>query len=123
MQKRQTIIELTIALVFLGLVVFISNPFNLWMPHMMVTIVICILAVLFALYVGLVWREDPQDERESYHTMIASRVGYLVGVGILVSVLFIQSITGVHPDLWLLVVLGGMVIGKIIGVIYSRYYL
>ena len=112
--------EIIVAVVFIILILLFLNPFGLWMPDMLVYMMIAGVAILFALFAGFVWKEKACDEREQLHKMIASRLAYLVGVGVLVLGIAVQGFTVAHVDPWLLIALLAMILGKIIGFFYSR---
>ena len=118
--EKDTKNEIFVAVVFIILVLLFLNPFGLWMPDMLVYMMIAGVAILFALFAGFVWKEKARDEREQLHKMIASRLAYLVGVGVLVLGIAVQGFTTSHVDPWLLIALLAMILGKIIGFFYSR---
>ena len=75
-------------------------------------------AVVFSLFALFVWREQARDEREEQHRQVAGRIGFLVGAGLLVAGIIIQSLR--HSlDSWLLITLTGMIVGKLAGRWYS----
>ena len=118
--EKDTKNEIFVAVVFIILVLLFLNPFGLWMPDMLVYMMIAGVAILFALFAGFVWKEKARDEREQLHKMIASRLAYLVGVGVLVLGVAVQGFTMAHVDPWLLIALLAMILGKIIGFFYGR---
>ena len=78
------------------------------------------LVVFFALFAGYMWRERARDEREELHKLAAGRVGYIAGgsvltIGIAYQTFFIHSV-----DVWLVIALAVMVIGKLFGLLYKR---
>ena len=119
MEYKQNIQETVISVVFIVLLFLFLNPFDFWMPGMLLYMMIGGLVVSFALFASFIWKEQAQDEREQLHKMIAGRVGYLAGVAVLVSGVVVESIMS-HVDPWLIAVLGAMIIGKIAGHIYGR---
>jgi len=116
---KNTHTEIVVAAVFLGLLVLFLNPFNLWMPDQLVYMMVAGTVVLFALFASFVWREKALDERDELHKMIAGRIGYVVGTGVLVFGVIFQTLTS-SIDPWIVVALSAMVLGKIFGHIYSR---
>jgi len=112
-------VEIIISIIFLAFVVFFLNPFMLWMPSTVIYMLVGGLIFVFVIFAGLVWREKGRDEREKLHKMIAGRIGYLVGVGVLVVGIAVQTITS-HPDPWLVSALAAMVIAKLFGLLYGR---
>ncbi|HEX9608709.1 MAG TPA: hypothetical protein VGA06_00650 [Candidatus Paceibacterota bacterium] len=112
--------EIIISIIFAVLIALFLDPFMLWMPDSLMYMLVGALVIFFTLFAGFMWKERALDEREQLHKMIAGRIGYLIGVGVLVLGLVVQTFT-THPDPWLVVALGGMVIGKLLGLLYSRY--
>ncbi len=119
MEHNQNIQETIISVVFIVLLFLFLNPFDFWMPGMLLYMMIAGLVVSFALFASFIWKERSRDEREQLHKMMAGRVGYLSGVAVLVLGVVVESITS-HVDPWLIAVLGAMIIGKIAGHIYGR---
>ncbi len=117
--KDKNIQEMTISGGLIVLLILFVNPFKFWMPSMMLLTMILALVVLFAVFASFVWREHSQDERESVHKMMAGRVAFLIGAGLLVVGIIYQSFH--HTlDVWLVVTLVGMIIAKICGLIYMQ---
>jgi len=119
MKQNKVINEISISIVLVLLVVLFLDPFMLWMPDTLIYMLVAALVVLFVVFAGFVWRERVLDEREQLHKMVAGRIGYLVGTGVLVLGVVVQTAVS-HPDPWLVVALGAMVLGKLIGLLYSR---
>ncbi len=107
------ITELSMAGLLIALAIFLLNPFHWWMPSNMVMMIAVCMVVVCGVFVSFVWREKVRDEREVVLRMNAGRAGFLVGVGIATIGIIVQSFS--HTvDVWLVLVLAGMVIGKII---------
>lgn len=119
MKQNPFTYETTVSVILIVLIVLFLDPFMLWMPAEVVYMLVGALIVFFVLFAGLIWKERALDEREQLHKMIAGRVGYLIGTGVLVLGLIVQTFAS-HPDPWLVVALGAMVIGKLLGLLYSR---
>lgn len=119
MEHKQNIQETIISVVFIVLLFLFLNPFDFWMPGMLLYMMIAGLVVSFALFASFIWKEQARDEREQLHKMIAGRVGYLSGIAVLVLGVVVESITS-HVDPWLIAVLGAMIVGKIAGHIYGQ---
>lgn len=112
--------EISIAVIFSALLALLLNPFGFFMPDTLLYMMIAGVVVLFGLYAGFVWREGARDEREQLHRMIAGRIAYLAGTGVLVLGIAIQGLTQPDVDPWLVFALGAMVLGKLSGLIYGR---
>ena len=117
--KNNLIQEIFVSLVLIILLVLFLNPFGFWMPDTLVTMMVLGLVVVFAIFSGFIWKEYARDEREILHRMLAGRIAYLVGTGILVLGIIIQSFKH-EIDSWLVFTLGSMILAKILGIIYGR---
>ena len=118
--EKDTQNEIIVAVVLIILILLFLNPFGFFMPDMLVYMMIAGVVVLFALFAGFVWKEKVRDEREQLHKMIAGRLAYLAGVGVLVLGIAVEGFTMAHVDPWLLFALLAMILGKIFGFFYSR---
>lgn len=111
------------ALLALAVLVFLFlkiDPFHWFMPTEMQMILLCIFTAAFALYAGVVFREQAKDERESNHLYRASRWGYLVGVVALSVLIVVQDLLH-RLDPWLLGILGLMVITKLVVLRWAQW--
>jgi hypothetical protein len=88
--------------------------------HTMVMAQQGILLALFVAYALLVWREVGGDERDDLHRHLAGRIAYLVGSGVLVAGIIVQSLSGA-VDPWLIATLAAMVLAKAVGIAFARY--
>jgi hypothetical protein len=112
--------EIVVALILVAVLFVKADPFHWLMPDAVQMVILGVLAAVFALYAGLIFREKPADERESLHLYKASRIAYLAGTIALTAVIVVQDI--LHQlDVWLIVVLGIMIVTKLIVLLYSRY--
>jgi hypothetical protein len=106
--------ESIIAVVLVGIALFLLNPLNWWMPSNLVMLIATGLAVVFAIYASFAWREKAEDERDAIHRMLAGRIAFLAGSGLLALGIIVQGFAH-NVDPWLVVTLAGMVIAKIAG--------
>ena len=111
--------ELSIGVVLIAFIVFLANPFHLWMPDVFVMVLTTGFVLAFAAFAVFVWREQPRDEREGLHRAIAGRFAFLAGSATLVMAMVIQSFRH-ELDPWLPTTLGIMVLAKIVGFVYGR---
>lgn len=116
---QNNVAESIIALVLAVLLVFLVNPLDLFMPSMMQMLVVTLAGLLFLLFAGFVWREQAEDEREELHRFLAARFAYLVGTGILMLAVLVQSFAHML-DPWLIAALIGMLIAKVAGRMYAK---
>lgn len=104
--------ESLLAVAVLAVLFLKFDPFHWFMPTELQMILLAVFAAAFALYAGVVFREQARDERESSHLYLASRWAYLVGVVGLSLVIVVQDVF--HKlDPWLLLILGLMVVTKL----------
>jgi hypothetical protein len=78
------------------------------------TFVIAALGV-YAIFIG---REHVGDERDAVHRMLAGRVAFHVGAGLLTIGIAVQAVNG-NLDQWLVVVLVSMIVAKTIARMYA----
>jgi uncharacterized membrane protein len=104
--------ELVVGIVLVVLLFAFANPFDFWMPEVLVFLLVGALLLVAVVFAGLVFGEGSRDEREEAHRTKAARAGYLAGVIALVLLLAYQSLTA-HPDPLVAAVLGAMIIAKL----------
>lgn len=92
--------------------VLLLNPFNFWMPDMMVIAMLASALVLFGIFASFILREKIFDERDSLHRTLAGRNAFLAGSAILMLGIIIQGYYH-KVDTWLVLALIGMIIVKI----------
>lgn len=109
------------ALLLVGLLTLLSDPFMLWMPDFAQMTALLGAAVLACVWAGFVMYERSHDEREALHKMHAGRVAYLSGIAVLTVALIVQGFA--HDiDPWISIALGVMVISKLVARFYSERY-
>ena len=117
--KNNLLQEIIVSVVLIVLLILFLNPFELWMPPVLLMMMVLGLVVMFALFASFIWRENSRDEREGLHKMMAGRIAFLAGTASLVIGIIIQSFRH-ELDFWLVFTLGTMILAKIIGLMYSR---
>lgn len=111
--------EITVAAILIILLIVLLNPGDILMPTMTQMAIMASATVVFAVFIVLIWRERGGDERDQFHRLFADRVGFLVGSVTLMIGIIIQSFQ--HSlDPWLPIVLGALVIGKVVALIYGN---
>ena len=116
---KENIYEFGIAVVLIILIVSFLDPFMLWMPSNLAMFVLLAALVTFLLFAVFVWQEKARDEREEYHRMLASRVGWLSGASVVMIGLVVQGLQH-NIDSWLVYVLLVMVIAKLATHVYVK---
>ncbi|MBN2736378.1 MAG: hypothetical protein JXR70_05310 [Spirochaetales bacterium] len=112
--------EIIVAFVLILILFLKADPFHFLMPDELQMLLLCILSAAFALYSGIMFREKPADERESFHLALASRIGYLAGTISITVAIIIQDL--MHQlDPVLLLILGIMIVTKLVTLLISKY--
>ena len=111
--------EVSISGILIILLVLFLNPFDFWMPTALLMMMVLGLIIVFALFASFVWRENHRDEREGFHKMMAGRIAFLVGAGLLTLGIIVQSFNHVL-DPWLVFILAGMIVAKVTALIYGQ---
>jgi len=117
--KNNLLQEISISGILIILLVLFLNPFGFWMPTTLLMMMILGLVAVFALFASFVWRENHRDEREGLHKMMAGRAAFLVGTALLTLGIIVQSLSH-NLDPWLVLTLGGMIVAKVISLIYGQ---
>lgn len=112
--------EIIIALILIALLSLFLDPFNLLMPHEMHTVMVPLLVILFIVFAGFLWKENPGDEREQLHKFIASRFAYFAVIATLIVAVVIQH-SQEKIDPWIIIALCIALLAKIIGLLYSHF--
>jgi hypothetical protein len=116
--KNNINIEMVSAGVLIILTVLLLNPFDFWMPDMLLMAMLTFTLVTFSAFATFVLRESVGDEREVLHRMLAGRVAFLTGSFLLTVGIVVQALNH-SVDYWLVVALVGMVLSKLMARIYS----
>jgi len=117
--RNRLIQEIIVSSVLIILLILFLNPFGFWMPTELLMVMVVALIIVFVLFASFIWRENSRDEREGIHRMFAGRAGFIIGTGLLITGIVIQSFQ--HKlDFWLVITLIAMVLAKVSGLIYSR---
>ena len=117
--KNNFLQEIIVSAVLIVLLILFLNPFDFWMPTILLMMMVLGLVVVFAIFASFIWRENTRDERESLHKMMAGRIAFLAGTALLVIGIIVQSFKH-EIDFWLVMTLGTMIFAKIVGLMYSR---
>lgn len=104
--------EYIVTILLILLAVLLLNPFEFWMPDMMVMCMLAVTLGLFGIFASFILRETVADEREEKHRTLAGRNAFLAGSGVLTLGIVAQGYT--HTvDPWLVITLIAMVLVKI----------
>lgn len=111
--------EIIVSLAFVILLALKLDPLDLLMPNKVQMSILALLVAAAGLYAGILFRQKARDEREALHLYRASRFAYVAGVALLVLAIVVQSFQGA-TDRWLFYILAGMVLVKLVILIWSR---
>lgn len=118
--KNKFLSEIIIVLLILLILGLYLTPRETLLSHGMDMMMTAALAVVFGIFAVFVWQEQARDEREILHRMLAGRVAYLVGSGVLVIGIIAQDLNH-RADPWLVLTLMAMVLTKVLGSAYTRW--
>lgn len=115
---KNNFVELCTTAGLLCIAVLLLNPFEFWMPDMMVMGILAAALVLFGIFASFILREKSIDERDVAHKALAGRNAFLAGSALLILGIVIEGYT--HTvDTWLVVTLVVMIVAKIATRIWS----
>ena len=116
---KRILAEFILPFILLVVLASLVWPYGFGGGHAMVMARQGILLSGFIVFALWIWREQSLDEREELHRMLIGRVAYLVGSGILIAGIVVQSLGGI-VDRWLVYSLMGMVLVKVVGSVWAR---
>lgn len=111
--KNKSFTEPLLAFLLILLATLCFQPLQtIWMPMMASSFVLVAFVAVFVSFAVFIWKEEARDEREDQHRLTAGRNGFLVGAGLLVAGIILQTVRH-ELDSWLVVTLIGMIISKL----------
>lgn len=120
MKNKQLVSELSLSVLLLGLIGLCLEPVQAWwMPTMFANMVLLAVIVVFIVFAIFLWKEKALDERAELHRLVADRIAFLTGAGILVVGTLWQTWHHLE-NTWLLSALVGMVLVKLTALIYQE---
>jgi peptidoglycan/LPS O-acetylase OafA/YrhL len=115
---RNNLKELSVTLLFIIIAILLLNPFNFWMPNMLLMVILALALIIFGVFISFVLREKVLDERDNVHRQLAGRNAFLTGSIVLVVGLMIQGYKH-QIDPWLVLALVFMIVAKVATRIWS----
>lgn len=91
MKKYKQLLDIVLLLGLTTLALLAIAPKTFVMPTSLQMLILAAVLGLFATFLVLLWREQPDDEREMQNQALASRSAYIVGSLVLITALIIQS--------------------------------
>ena len=119
---KNNIPEAFVAICLVALSILLLNPFEFWMPDMMVMVMLAVTLGIFGIFASFILRERAVDERDGLHRTLAGRNAFLVGSGVLTLAIVVQGYFH-SVDPWLVMALVAMVITKILTRMWSDKHL
>lgn len=115
---RNNVLEAVVTVCLIALAILLLNPFQFWMPDMMVMAVLAVTLGFFGIFASFILRERVGDERDGQHRTLAGRNAFLAGAGVLTLAIVVQGYT--HTvDPWLVATLIAMIIVKLLTRMWS----
>lgn len=113
-------LQIVTSLIILAILALFLGSSSLLMPNSVHTMLMLGLMLGFLAFVGLIWRERAQDEREALHMQLSGRISFFVGTALLVIGILWQATTH-NIDPWLIYALASMVLAKVISRIFHHF--
>lgn len=113
MKKYKNILDAVLLLGLAAMCLFAIAPKKFVMPTSLQMLLLAVVIGLIASFLLVLWRENPDDEREMHNQNLASRAAYIVGVIVLIIALLVQSINH-HIDPSVPTALFAMIATKVI---------
>lgn len=114
------ILQIVVAVVLVGLLVLLLDPFMVLMPPPVVMLCLVLAAALVAAFGGFVLAERAQDERELMHRLQSGRTAYLAGLAILTLGFLVQGFVEHHIDPWIAAAIAAMIVTKLLARSWSE---
>lgn len=110
--KQKHTKEVFISTVLILLLIFLLNPFDIFMPSMVQLTTAGLVVVCFGIVAGFMLKEDKADEREEVLRSVAGRNAFLLGAVIGILGITYQTLNHIL-DPWLPAVLVSMILAKL----------
>ncbi|QQS18194.1 hypothetical protein IPL68_06200 [Candidatus Saccharibacteria bacterium] len=92
MKKYKQLLDVVLLLGLAVITLLAIAPKTFVMPSSLQMLILAVVLGLIATFLVLLWREQPEDEREMQNQALASRSAYFVGALVLITALIIQSL-------------------------------
>jgi cobalamin synthase len=92
MKKYKQLLDIILLIGLTTISVLAIAPKTFVMPTSLQMIVLAVVLGLISMFLVLLWREQPDDEREMQNQALASRFAYIVGSLVLIVSLIVQSL-------------------------------
>jgi hypothetical protein len=118
--KNNHTVEYTILAALVAASFVLLDPLHWWMPTMVQMSALAGLVAAFAVFAVFLVREEARDEREEQLRSRSSRIGFLLGTGVLVLAIAVQAYMDML-DHWLVYALLAMILGKVGARLYADH--
>ncbi|MCF7815527.1 MAG: hypothetical protein K9M10_02065 [Candidatus Pacebacteria bacterium] len=115
---KNNLLEILTTLCLIIIAILLLNPFDFWMPDMMVLGMLAGALVLFGIFASFILREKTIDERDAMHETLAGRNAFLAGSTVLILGTVVQGYTH-SVDPWLVIALITMIVAKFMSRMWS----
>ena len=112
--------EIVTGLLLIGLLAAFVSPPGLLMPKSTEMLLLVLFILSYFAYLGFVWKEHAQDEREQAHKQTSGRISFFAGTTILTVGVILQALNH-EIDPWLVGALGVMLLTKVVVRVYSQH--
>lgn len=110
--KNSIILEVVLSVGLVSLGVLVLNPFEIWMPDLLMFCMAAIGLVVFGFLGTYILHEHARDERDMNERSLAGRLAFLAGSGVLLLAILVQGYMH-EVDPWLVLALAAMLFTKI----------
>ncbi len=117
--KNNFIGEIIISLLLIWLLACFIKPIEVLIPDALHPMMVPLLAILFIVFSGFLWKEKSGDEREQLHKYIAARFAFFAAITTLIIGVVVQNAQGAI-DPWLIIALSIALLAKLAGLIYGH---
>ena len=91
MKKYKSLLDIILLAGLTVMAILAVAPKTFVMPSSLQMLLLALVLGLLAGFLALLWREQPNDEREAYNQALASRSAYIVGAVVLIIAMLVES--------------------------------
>jgi cobalamin synthase len=111
--------DIIIGIIVVSCLLLSSTVLASFMPSSLVMVAVAIFVAAISLFVVVIWRENPRDEREAHILLSSDRLGFLAGAVVLSLGLVVQSLRHESTNV-LALALTAMILGKLFGKYFQK---
>ncbi len=91
MKKYKSLLDIVLLALLVFMCIAAILPHTIVMPSQLQMLLLIVVFGLMSTFLVLVWREQPNDEREAENQQLASRMAYLAGCIALIVTMLVQG--------------------------------